>query len=213
MKGNKALVVDSHPLILGLTRAVLQHEGYEVRVASSAGQARQIFSHFQPDVCITDIELEPDSTGVDLANSLRLLKPNLHLVFLTSLPDFRPLGIDSSSIPRRIAFLNRSLLNDPKRLILAIEAGSKAKALEAFRDDKLKTSELSSVSRIQLEVLRLVALGLTNQEIADHRRVTLRAVEALLNRAANVLNIDNERGSNPRVKLARAFIREAGLPQ
>jgi DNA-binding NarL/FixJ family response regulator len=212
LKGKKVLIVDTHPLVLGLTKDLLQNNGFEVRAASSASEAKQIFSAFKPEVCVTDVELEPNATGVDLANSLRLQNLNLHLVFLTALPDFRPLGVPRESIPGRFAYLNRGLMTDPKRLIHAIDAGGNAKALAAFRDDKLEHSELSSVSRIQLEALRLVALGFTNQEIADHRNVTLRAVEALLNRAASALNIDGERGSNPRVKLARAFIREAGLP-
>jgi DNA-binding NarL/FixJ family response regulator len=210
--GKKVLVVDARPLTLGLTRLLLEHEGYEVRAASSVAEAKQIFTRFQPDVCVTDVELEPGLTGVDLAAALRIQKPNLRLVFLTDLPDFRPLGISKASIPVRFAFLNRGLLADPKRLTQAVDAAAKAKGLSSFRDDRLEHSDLSPISRIQLEVLRLVALGFTNQEIADHRRVTLRAVEALLNRTANALNIDGERGSNPRVKLARVFIREAGLP-
>lgn len=212
MTGTKVLIVDTQPLILGLTKDLLQSNGFEVRAASTVREATSISKRFVPDVCVTDVELEPNATGVELANSLRLHAPNLHLVFLTHLPNFRPLGIPKDAIPNRFAYLNRALMNDPKRLVHAIGAAGNAKALAAFRDDKLEHSELASVSRIQLEVLRLVALGFTNQEIANHRNVTLRAVEALLNRLATALNIDAERGSNPRVKLARAFIREAGLP-
>jgi DNA-binding NarL/FixJ family response regulator len=209
----RVLVVESQPLVLGLIRALLTNAGMQVAAASSSAEAQKLFTSFAPDVLVTDVELGPADSGLDLAHALSTQKPNLHVVFLTDLPDFRPLGDCKKKLPRKFAFLNRSLLADPKRLLQAIEAAGSPAQIKAFRDDKQKSSDLSSVSRIQLEVLRLVAMGLTNQEIADARNVTMRAVEALITRTASVLNIHQEPGSNSRVKLARAFIREAGLPQ
>jgi DNA-binding NarL/FixJ family response regulator len=92
----------------------------------------------------------------------------------------------------------------------AIEAALRDRVGREFRDDK-RTHQLSEVSRSQLEVLKLVALGRSNTEIAESRGTTVRAVENLVKRALEAAGINSGEG-NTRVVAAREFIKVAGLP-
>jgi DNA-binding NarL/FixJ family response regulator len=92
----------------------------------------------------------------------------------------------------------------------AIDAALRDRVGREFRDDK-KTHPLSEVSRSQLEVLKLVALGRSNTEIAEARGTTVRAVENLVKRALEAAGITSTEG-NSRVLAARQFIKVAGLP-
>ena len=93
----------------------------------------------------------------------------------------------------------------------AIDAALRGRAGRDFRDDK-REYPLAELSRSQLAVLQMVALGMSNAEIAAERDNTVRAVENLVKRAFQAAGIATEAGGNPRVNAAREFIRIAGLP-
>jgi DNA-binding NtrC family response regulator len=59
------LVVDDEPDILQLVREILQDEGYEVDVASSAAAARQARRAHRPDLTLLDVWM-PDTDGITL---------------------------------------------------------------------------------------------------------------------------------------------------
>ena len=58
----------------------------------------------------------------------------------------------------------------------------------------------------------MVALGLSNHQIATERGTTVRAVENLVKRAFEAAGIDVESNTNPRVTAAREYIKIAGMP-
>jgi DNA-binding CsgD family transcriptional regulator len=70
-----------------------------------------------------------------------------------------------------------------------------------------------NVSRTQFEVLRLIAKGYSNQQIAAERGTTIRAVENLVNRAIAAAGIDVESKTSARVLAVREFVKVAGLPE
>jgi DNA-binding NarL/FixJ family response regulator len=94
----------------------------------------------------------------------------------------------------------------------AIEAAAKDRVSKTFRDDKVGQHQLANVSRSQLDVLRMVAMGLSNHEIAAQRGTTVRAVEHLVKRAFSAAGVDVEAPGNARVTAARQFISVAGMP-
>lgn len=75
--------------------------------------------------------------------------------------------------------------------------------------DKKKIGELT---KTQSEVLRMVAQGYTNSEIAVRRETSISAVEQLLNAIFKGLGITNSQQINPRAEAMRIYIAEAGLP-
>ena len=208
----KVVVVEDEPLIRGLISANLEADGFVVRTAGNSAEAREVAEDFDPDIAILDIELGDGPTGVDLALILRRKHPEIALVFLTHIPEPRVVGIDNKSIPKNAAYLVKDRIADPGVLRKAIEAAVRERVSKDFRDDKNLEHSLSEVSRSQLAVLQMVALGMNNQQIAAERGTTVRAVENLVKRAFEAAGIDAESTTNPRVTAAREFIKVAGLP-
>ena len=62
---NQILVVDDEVGIRELLSEILQDEGYEVRLAENAGQARDMRSKSKPDLVLLDIWM-PDTDGITL---------------------------------------------------------------------------------------------------------------------------------------------------
>lgn len=209
----KVLIVDDEVLVTSLVSTALNARGYEVRSAKSATEARTVIKNFQPEVYFLDIELGRGVNGLDLAHVILHEQPNAAIIFLTNIPEPRVIGIDNRAVPRQAGYLQKRNLTDANQLVFAIETVRRKGNLKQIRDDKTKTHELANVSGSQLEVLHLIALGLSNQEIAQHRGTTIRAVENLITRACEAAGIKKDAGSNQRVNAARKFIRVAGLPQ
>ena len=207
----KVLVVEDDSLLRSLIVSNLTTAGFVVESTDSAASARKIADDFDPDVALLDIELGNGPTGIDLALVLRKNTPEIALVFLTHIPEPRLVGVDNRKIPKNAAYLAKDRITDPNVLRQAIDAALRGRAGREFRDDKLDYS-LSELSRSQLAVLQMVALGMSNSEIAKDRETTVRAVENLVKRAFQAAGIDSESGGNPRVNAAREYIRIAGLP-
>ena len=206
----KVLIVEDEPLIRGLISANLEADGFVVRAAGSTAEARQVAEDFDPDIAILDIELGDGPTGVDLALILRRKHPEIALVFLTHIPEPRVVGIDNRSIPRNAAYLVKDRMADPGVLRQAIEAAVRDRVSKDFRDDKNVQHQLSEVSRSQLAVLQMVALGLSNQQIAAERGTTVRAVEGIVSRIFQALDIDVQAEGNARVEAAATYLRASG---
>ena len=207
----KVLVVEDDALLRSLIASNLIADGFIVEVTDSAAGARKIADDFDPDVALLDIELGNGPTGIDLALVLRKNMPEIALVFLTHIPEPRVVGVDNRKIPKNAAYLAKDRITDPKILSQAIDAALRGRAGRDFRDDK-REYPLAELSRSQLAVLQMVALGMSNAEIAAERDTTVRAVENLVKRAFQAAGIATEAGGNPRVNAAREFIRIAGLP-
>jgi DNA-binding NarL/FixJ family response regulator len=206
----KVLVVEDESLLRALIMTALESDGFVVRGAANAAEARSIADDFDPDVALLDIELGNGPSGIDLSMVLRKTNPEIALVFLTHIPEPRVVGVDNKAIPRNAAYLVKDRVAEPGMVKSAIEAALRDRVGREFRDDK-KTHQLSEVSRSQLEVLKLVALGRSNTEIAESRGTTVRAVENLVKRALEAAGINSGEG-NTRVVAAREFIKVAGLP-
>ena len=79
------LVVEDEPGVAELARAVLQEDGYRVLEASDGLAALQIWNDNRGviDLLLTDISMPHGMSGVDLADNLRALKPDLKLVYMS----------------------------------------------------------------------------------------------------------------------------------
>jgi len=206
------LVVEDEPLVRSLLTSLLEADGFTIGSASSAAEARSVTKDFEPQVAILDIELGDGPSGIDLAHILRLQFPQIGLVFLTHIPEPRVVGVENRNIPKNAAYLRKDRLGDTGVLKQAIEAAGRDRVGKQFRDDKTAQHKLTNVSRSQLDVLRMVAMGLSNHEIAAQRGTTVRAVEHLVKRAFSAAGVEADAPGNARVVAARQFISVAGMP-
>ena len=66
----RLLAVDDEPANLTVIGAALFGENYELRLAESAGQARQVLASWLPDLMLLDVMM-PGESGVELCADLR----------------------------------------------------------------------------------------------------------------------------------------------
>lgn len=213
MYQRSVLVVEDEPFVRGLVADKLKGDGFTVELASSAAEARKITANKDIDIVVLDIDLGSGPSGLDLGLALHKMHPEIALVFLTHVPEPRIFGVDVKSMPKNAAYLLKQRLSDPNLLKDAIEAALRDKVGPEFRDDLRPTHPLMNVSKTQLDVLRMIAKGYSNQQIAEARGTTLRAVENLVNRAIAAAGIDVKSKTSARVIAVREFIRVAGLPE
>jgi signal transduction histidine kinase len=82
----RVLVVDDDRDFAESLGNFLLLEGYEVRTATDATQARIIVIEFEPQVAIVDYRLGPDD-GLDVAQALRRVRPGLECILATAFWD------------------------------------------------------------------------------------------------------------------------------
>ena len=203
------LIVDDEPLVRSLLTEVIKSLGYETRSAESAADARKICQTFDADLAIIDVDLGPGPNGFDLAANLRALNQAIAIIFLTNLAQPKLVGRSGKDLPTGYAYLVKSRMGDTATLDEIIKQVSRGRGSE-YRDDLIVENPLSELSRSQLEVVRLLAQGKSNEEIAEIRGTTVRAVRMILVRAFQALGINEDAGPEKRVQAAIKYLKTAG---
>jgi DNA-binding NarL/FixJ family response regulator len=160
-----------------------------------------------PDVAILDLHLGAGATGLDVAQALRKKYPEIGIVILTSYSDPRLLLPSLPKLPTGGVYLVKKDIQSLSELKDAILASKDQ------RNDQLSLLESSpfrGISDSQIEILRLVADGLSNAEIAKERYITEKAVEAAISRIAKSLGVEMSPHANQRVRIAKIYFSSIG---
>lgn len=188
----------------------LRAQGIQVVIDTGiASEALQEFELAKPHVAVLDLHLGKGPTGIDLANEFRLKSPNIGVVFLSSFEDPRLLNPNLPPLPSRSVYLHKNEISDIWKILEAIKASiDKSTTLHLAR--KTNLSPLASLSDVQLETLKLMSQGLSNNEIAKRRSVTEKSVEVAISRLAKILGIEKDATINQRVHMANVYFRALG---
>ncbi len=208
--GLKILAVDDEPLVLTLLGETLRSQGHEVTTATDAASAKKACSGFDPDLAILDVDLGSGPDGFDLATSLKHSSPALAILFLTNVAEPRLAGKSVKSLPAGYGYLLKSNLGDSNFLNAAI-IGVARGAGKQFRENLESGNTLHNLSRSQLQVVQLLAMGKSNEEIAQIRNTTIRAVRLILVRAFKAMGISEQGGPERRVQAAIQYLKATGF--
>ena len=206
------LVVEDEPLLRELIGSALEARGFEVVAAGSASDAVRAFRAVDPDGVVMDIHLGPGPNGFDLAERFLQAGTGAAIVFLTNLPDPRFAGREPDTLPAGVAYLRKGAVHEIDVLVETLDAAMRGLVVGEMRHDRRDDRPYASLTRHQLEALRLVALGRTNAQIAELRGTTVKAVERVVARALAAAGADAAPAGNSRVDAARRFIRLSGQP-
>jgi len=204
------VVVENESLLRDLIARSLEAAGFDVSTAANAADAKRAVKATDPDICVVDIELGPGPNGFDLADYLAREAPDVGVVFLTNLPDPRFADRDIKTVTQNQAYLRKSQLVDSKELIEAVNAVLKEVDVDRYRHDQNLERPLAALSRRQISVLKLVAEGHSNNQIAEERGTTVRAVEGMVSRIFTALGVDAQGAGNARVEVTRMYLSAAG---
>jgi DNA-binding NarL/FixJ family response regulator len=196
----RILSVDDHPLFRQGIVALLatQPDMSVVAEAASGREAIQRFREHQPDVTLMDLQM-PEMNGLDAMRAILKDKPDARVIVLTTYTgDVQVLRAMKSGAR---AYLLKSLL-DKELLdtIRAVHGGKKALSAEAsFELAEHATDD--ALTPAEVDVLRLIASGNANKQIAALLSVTEETVKG------RVKNILSKLGANDRTHAAMIGVR------
>ena len=203
-----ALVIEDDDLMrVSLVAALASADVDVVASAKTSAEALELAHTLFPQVALVDLHLGRGPTGVDVAHELRKNDPRIGIVFLTSFEDPRLIA-ETKPLPQGSQYLLKKDVGSIDEIAEAITASLEGKNRRISPE---LPSNMSQLSDVQLETLRLVAQGLSNTEIARRRQVTEKSIEASITRLLKSLNIPRDEGSNQRVQLARLYFESQGF--
>ena len=203
----RVLLVEDQAAVRTLASATLEREGFDVLAVESSAKAISQFAGFDPDVLVADIDLGERPNGVELATILRAQAPYVAIVFLTNYP--AALAFERTiTPPAGFAFVQKEQLGSVEQFVEAIESALND-AAEPRRDTDADGDAVARLTPSQLELLKMMAAGLTNQQIAERRGGSVRAVERHISRTFDALGLDDRNG-NPRVIATNLYTQRFG---
>ena len=207
------VVVEDEDFLRGLLATTLEAAGFNVGTASNALDARRVIKNMDPDALVLDINLGRGQNGFDIAEATRQVAPEVAIVFLTDMPDSRFAGKEPKALPKNIAYLNKTLLEDTNTLTDALEAVLTDKNIKAFRHDELANRPFANLSRTQIQIIQLLADGNTNSQIASIRQRSLAATESAIARTLEAMGINTKAEGNARVEAVAQYLAIMNTPR
>lgn len=209
----RALVVDDDDFTrFLLVRTVASLGATDVRETNTSATALRLADEAAPDLAILDLDLGPGPTGIDLAYGLRRSRPTIAIVILSSYTDPRLMGVNRE-LPLGAVYLSKRDIGDADSLRAAIERVLDAPLGRRAADPTARSGEGRRLSDSQVEVMRLIAQGYSNAEIARRRTLTEAAVEKAITRLIRQLELTPGRGDNLRVLITQAYFERSGATQ
>lgn len=195
----RILLAEDHVITRQGIRRLLEDEG-DFDVVGEADDGEQVVKkaiELKPDVVIMDIAM-PKLNGVEATKLLKQRCPGAAVLILSAYDDDEYVfALLESGVA---GYLLKTASGD--ELIRAVESASKGeptlhpsvaqKMINRFRtfSDRKKTQEIGDVlSDREIDIIRLAARGMSNQEIAEHVIISKRTVEGHMRSIFNKLGV------------------------
>lgn len=196
----RALLVEDDPFANSLLRSFLTTAGFEVEAALGSAQALDLIDEFDPDVALLDLDLGDGPTGLDLADRIREQRPWTAIVLMSTHRSVAMVDSSNSTPSNFFQFVVKSDLRSVDDLVSAID--------RAIRDDPYVPASVDGlivITATQANLLRLIAEGLSNAEIARQRGVSPKAVEQLIARLYRSMALPSSPQTNARAEAIKLY--------
>ena len=200
----RILAVDDHPIFRqGITGLLADQPDIElVAEAANGVEAIQQFRSHRPDVTLMDLQM-PEMHGLDAIIAIRGEFPDAKIIVLTTYSgDVQVLRALKAGA--RAYLLKNTLHKSLLETIRAVHAGKKALSPEAsFELAEHSTDD--ALTPGEVEVVRLIASGNANKQIADILSITEETVKGRVKNILSKLNA-NDRTHAATIALKRGII-------
>ncbi len=197
----KVLIADDHAVVREGTRRILEHEP-DLVVVGEAGdgeEAVRLAGCERPDVAIVDIAM-PKLDGIEATRRIKAVSPDVAVLILTAYDDDQ--FIFSLLEAGAAGFLLKSIRGrELVDAVRAVHAGESVlhpaiarKVLNRFVAGPAGSKEKQPVdllSEREMDVIKLAARGLSNQDIANELCLSMRTVQGHVGHIFNKLRVSS----------------------
>jgi two-component system, NarL family, response regulator LiaR len=196
----RLLIVDDYPVVLsGLIAMFKNHEDLEVvGVASNGAKAVDLAVSLRPNVVIMN-RLMPEMDGVEATQAIKKNTPDVNIII------FSGLSTHDMVVPALKAGAIGYIIKDASEveLIQAVRQAARGEAclhpsimrhvLSQMHNSEKEEQEdsLKRLTERELSVLKLMAQGFTNQEIAQKMRVSTATVHSHVGHILSKLQVSS----------------------
>ena len=196
----RILAVDDHPIFRQGIAGFLAGQADMILVAEAANghEAIQQFRAHRPDITLMDLQM-PEMNGLDAMIAIRSEFPDAKIIVLTTYSgDVQVLRALKAGAR---AYLVKNLLHkELLESIRAVYAGKKSLSSEASYELAEHATD-DALTEAEVDVLRLIAAGNANKQIAAQLSITEDTVKG------RVKNILSKLGANDRTQAAMIGLR------
>jgi two-component system, NarL family, invasion response regulator UvrY len=191
----KVLLADDHGIVRAGLRRLIEESG-DIKVITEAAdgqEALQMARKSPPDVAVIDISM-PGMDGLEVVSQLRSFLPMLPILILTMHEEEQYVGralsagamgyVTKRSAPEELVKAIRKLHGGGRFLS---DSAAEVLAARAARGG----SPLDSLSNREMQVLRCLAIGKTNREIAETYHISVKTVDTYRGRLLGKLGLRN----------------------
>lgn len=195
----RVLIVDDHPLLReSLCQALSSQKDMEVVGEAGDGEAAiNLASQLKPDIVIMDIMM-PKFNGIQASSQIKKTAPNTAILILTAYDDDNyVLGLLEAGAAGYL--LKSARGQDIVEAIRSIRAGEAVlhpniieKLLRRALSKSVEIEESSAneiLSDRETEMLKLLAMGMSNKQIADKLCLSLRTVKTHMSNIFTKMNV------------------------
>lgn len=169
-------IVDDHFMVIEGIKAFFQNDLHIEWMghATNATSCLSFLKQHQPDVILMDVNL-PDRSGVDLCKEVREKYPS---VFVLGLSTFNQQAVIRDMIDNGASgyLLKNATKEEIREAIKEAAAGKTYMSTEAAFALQESANETPLITRREKEILKLIAEGLTNNEIANQLFISIPTV-------------------------------------
>jgi DNA-binding NarL/FixJ family response regulator len=192
----RILIVDDHPVVREGIGSMLKKEAdfKMVGEASNGLEAIEKARELSPDVVLMDLRM-PEMDGVEAISRIKAEKPEVKFIILTTYSDdeyiFKGIAAGARAYllkdaPRDELFKAIRMVSRGESLIQPVVA---SRVLDKLAELSRKTPAAETLSDREIEVLRLMAGGQSNKDIADHLSITQSTVKTHITSIFQKLNV------------------------
>lgn len=196
MEAIKILIVDDHPVVREGIGAMLKREAdfKIVGEATNGVEAVEKARELSPDVILMDLRM-PEMDGVEAITRIKEEKPDIKFIILTTYSDDEYIfkGIAAGA---RAYLLKDAPRDDLFKAIRAVWRGESliqpvvaSRVLDRLAELSRKSPSAETLSEREVEVLKLMAKGVSNKDIADQLSITQSTVKTHITSIFQKLNV------------------------
>jgi DNA-binding NarL/FixJ family response regulator len=185
------LVADDHPAVVEAVADVLTESGIEIAGRARDGrEALERIEATKPQVALLDLRM-PALSGIEVARQLSRSSPETAVILYTAFGD-RALLVEAMDAGARGFVLKEAPLAEVVRAVELVAAGRTYvdPVLAGVLSSSAATEKMSKLTQRERDVLRLLADGLSNEEIGKSLFISPETVRTHVRKAMAKLDAD-----------------------